>query len=330
MTGPWNQVQWMQLETALHRDLLATGSDEAAWKCVTRVARRIMARYTSSFFIVSRFLPPSKRDRVEVIYACVRYPDEVVDTFDIPNELRLQRLDAWSEYYEKALTLRDLRDTVSAGVTPFLAAFAKVVREAEIPPDHYRAFLAAMRMDVRPRPFQTLEDLIESYIYGSAIVVGYFLAHVYGPSKPERLPDALACSRDLGIALQLTNFVRDVKEDHRRGRVYLPQDLLQAADADMDRLDDPANHKRVIRVIHQVAAFADDAYRRSTKHLDAFAADSRIAIKACVDVYCRLNQRILDSDDCILQRESVPSWEKFRALPTRKYWHLPLYAAGLR
>lgn len=330
MAKQWNQDQWRQLETALRRELLAARDDNAAWKHITRVARRVMARYSTSFFIVSRFLPPRKRDRVEVIYASVRYPDEVVDTFDIPNKERFQRLDEWSQDYEGALTPTDWRDAVSQGVTPFLGAFGEVVRESSIPLEHYRAFLSAMRMDVTPRPFQTLDDLIESYVYGSAIVVGYFLAHVYGSAKADGMPDALACSRDLGIALQLTNFIRDVKEDHRRGRVYLPQDLLRAADADMDRLDDPANRKHVIGVIRQVGAFAEEAYRRSAENLEAFAPDSRIAIKACIDVYGKLNQRIMASADCLSRRESVPALEKFMALPARKYWHLPLCALGVR
>lgn len=330
MAKQWNQEQWRQLETALRLELIAPSNEKAAWKQVTRAARRVMARYSTSFFIVSRFLPPCKRDRVEVIYASVRYPDEVVDTFDIPNEQRFQRLNEWSRDYEKALELLDWREAVSEGVTPFLAAFGKVVCEASIPPEHYRAFLAAMRMDVTPRPFETLDDLIESYVYGSAIVVGYFLAHVYGSATPELMPDALACSRDLGIALQLTNFIRDVKEDRRRGRVYLPQELLRAADADMERLDDPAHRKRVINVIRQIGAFAESAYCRSAENLEAFAPDSRIAIKACIDVYRKLNQRIMASVDCISQRESVPVFEKFMALPARKYWHLPLCALGVR
>ena len=330
MAGQWSPEQWTQFETALVRDLLAAGDDKGAWKRLTRAALRIMVQFSTSFYIVSRFLPPPKRERVDVIYASVRYPDEVVDTFDISNEERLQRLDLWSENYEKALGIEDLRQAVAGGVPPVLAGFAKVVREARIPPEHYRAFLGAMRMDVVPRPFETIEDLIESYIYGSAIVVGYFLTHVYGPAGPELMPEALACARDLGIALQITNFIRDVKEDRRRGRVYLPQDLLRSAGADMDQIDDPSNRRRVIGVIRQAGAFAEDAYRRAGEKLNVFAPDCRVAIKACVDVYGKLNRQIIASDDCVTRRESISSWEKFMALPTRKYWHLPLYAIGVK
>lgn len=329
MVDQWDPKQWAQFEAALRNEARSTSGEEA-WQCVTRAALRIMARYSTSFYIVSRFLPSHKRGRVEVIYASVRYPDEVVDTFDISDAEKLCRLDAWSNDYERALQAPDFCDAIAEGVTPVLAGFARVVREAHIPPQQYRAFLAAMRMDVSPRPFETLIDLIESYIYGSAIVVGYFLTYVYGPAQPDGLTRALEGARELAIALQLTNFIRDVGEDRRRGRVYLPQDLLHAADADMDRLEDPANRRRVIGVIRQVAAYAEDAYRRAEESVDEFAPDSRAAIRACIDVYRTLNRRIVASDDCVARRESVSPWHKFMALPACKYWHLPLYAVRLR
>ncbi len=330
MAGQWDPEHWAQFEAALGTEARAAADEGQAWHIVTRAALRIMARYSTSFYIVSRFLPSRKRERVEVIYASVRYPDEVVDTFDIPGAEKVRRLDAWSEDYERALRAPDVRHAVAEGVTPVLAGFARVVREARIPPEQYRAFLAAMRMDVSPRPFETLDDLIGSYVYGSAVVVGYFLARVYGPARPGGLARALDAARDLAIALQLTNFIRDVGEDRRRGRIYLPQDLLRAAAADMDRLEDPANRRRVIGVIRGVAARAEEAYRRAEKGVDAFAPDSRVAIRACIDVYRTLNRRILASDDCIARRQSVSPWHKFMALPACKYWHLPLYAVGLR
>ena len=130
MASQWRPEQWTQFEDALRRDLLAAGNDKDAWRRLTRAALRIMAQYSTSFYIVSRFLPPHKRERVEVIYASVRYPDEVVDTLDIPNEERLRRLDVWSENYEKALEIGNTRQAVAAGVTPILAAFAQAISTA--------------------------------------------------------------------------------------------------------------------------------------------------------------------------------------------------------
>jgi phytoene synthase len=326
----WSEAFWDEFEHLVRQKALAANAENRAWHTIVRASRKVMARYTTSFYIVSRFLPASKRDMVEVIYATVRYPDEIVDTFPLSVEGRQERLDRWEAAYEEGLSCHTLQAALAAHVPAFVAGFTRVVRDTGIPPEHYRSFLAAMRHDIRPRTFESLEDLIDTYIYGSAIVVGYFLTYVYGPSSPERMDDALECSRNLGIGLQLTNFLRDVKEDQRRGRLYLPIDMLGAkgvevnGSCDLGNLDDHARHQRVLEVIHQLAEIADTYYQKSARNLNAFAPDCRVAIKACIDVYSKLNQRIAASPDCIAQRESVPMREKFRALPATKYWRLPL------
>jgi phytoene synthase len=320
----WTEAEWTAFEKNTRERLLAQAQPAATWDLVVRASRKVMRAYTTSFFIVSRFLPRRKRDQVEVIYATVRYPDEVVDTFPLTMEERLQRLDTWADAYETALACDSLRASLEKGVPCFLAGFREVVRSNGIPPEHYRSFLDAMRLDARPRPFQTLEDLIDNYIYGSATVVGYFLTYVYGASEPDLFPKALQSARDLGIALQLTNFLRDVGEDQRRGRMYLPQDYLQAEGIEQADARDPANHAAFGRVVKALAAEADRYYRRSESNLDAFAPDSRIAIKACIDVYGLLNKQILESDRGIAHRESVPLGKKLQPLPASKYWRIPL------
>jgi phytoene synthase len=198
------------------------------------------------------------------------------------------------------------------------------VREDAIPHRHYRAFLDAMRFDARPRRFATLDDLIESYIYGSAIVVGYFLAHVYGPDSEGNLHRTLRSARNLGIALQLTNFLRDVSEDQRRGRLYLPLDMLSEENLDEIDVTDPHQHASLNRVLKKLTVITEDYYARALQDIDAFAPDCQVAIRACIDVYRQLNNRIGHSPHGILHRESVPITEKFRVLPVSKYWRLPL------
>src|SRR3712207_7944204 len=125
-----------------------------------------------------------------------------------------------------------------------------------------------MRLDVEPRPFATLDDLIDSYVYGSAVVVGYFLAHVYGPADERSFPRALAAARDLGIALQLTNFLRDVAEDQSRGRVYLPQDALRAEGIEAPDARDPRQREPLARVLRRLTGVAADYYARAEAALE--------------------------------------------------------------
>lgn len=319
----WDEARWCRLDDAVRRQALRASGEDGAWGVVVRRAREVMRFFTTSFFIVSRFLPRAKRDEVEVIYATVRYPDEVVDTFPLAPPQKMERLEAWAAAYERALGVPSLRPALEAGVPPFLAGFASIVRRHRIPPEHYRSFLDAMRLDVSPRPFATLDDLIDSYVYGSAVVVGYFLTYVYGAERPERFPEALRAARELGIGLQLTNFLRDVAEDQRRGRVYLPRDWTRAEGIERVDARDPAQQPALERVLNALSVRAAGYYDAARRGLDAFAPDSRVAIRACIDVYGRLNDRIRMGGP-LRRRASVPLWEKLRVLPAEKYWRIPL------
>ncbi|MDQ6708850.1 MAG: squalene/phytoene synthase family protein, partial [Acidobacteriota bacterium] len=165
------------------------------------------------------------------------------------------------------------------------------------------------------------DDLIETYIYGSATVVGYFLAYVYGASSPSAFERALKSARNLGIALQLTNFLRDVDEDRRRGRLYLPLDFLDRAGVENVETDD------LHQVLRALSEIAESYYARAATDIHAFAADSQTAIRACIDVYRQLNRRV--GQGTRAARESVPMRDKFQALPASKYWRIPLAFAGV-
>ncbi len=320
----WSPERWDRFQEETRRAALRAGSEAEAWLVIARAARRVMAAYTTSFYLVSRFLPLEKRRRVEVVYAAVRYPDEVVDSFPLSPERRQELLGRWREEFSGCLGTGTLAEMLESGASPFVAAFVVAAREAAIPPEEYHAFLDAMERDIRPAPFASLDELIDGYVYGSAVVVGLFLARIYGPSAEGRMDEALHSARDLGIALQLTNFVRDVREDRRRGRVYIPLDILREEGADPDRMDDPAQEQALLLAVRRLAATADSLYERSQRSLDAFSPDCRIAIEACIRVYGALNRRILDSPDSLRVRQSVPFREKWRVLPSSKYWRLPL------
>ncbi|MDY7036317.1 MAG: squalene/phytoene synthase family protein, partial [Thermodesulfobacteriota bacterium] len=231
----WSESEWDAFNNLVRQKALAARNETQAWNTIVKASRKVMAKYTTSFYIVSRFLPAKKRSKVEVIYATVRYPDEIVDTFPLSAEEREKSLNRFENAYELGLSCETLHEALAANIPVFLAGFTRVVRENGIPPQHYLSFLEAMRYDIKPRTFESLDDLIDSYIYGSAVVVGYFLTYVYGSSKPELMNDALSCSKNLAIGLQLTNFLRDVSEDQQRGRLYLPTDILYSKGLDVGK-----------------------------------------------------------------------------------------------
>ena len=321
--APWPERRWQDLDRDTCRQALRASSDEAAWQVIIRRARAVLRTYSTSFFIVTRFLPPPKRAKVEAIYAAVRYPDEVVDSFPLDKREKLRLLDQWAAQYEEGLKIASVRDALRSGIPGFVTGFTQVLRDDGISPEHYRAFLAAMRRDACPERFETLSDLIDSYVYGSAVVVGYFLTHVYGSSSRANFDRALESARSLGIALQLTNFLRDVNEDQRRGRLYLPLDMLRAEGISEVNVNDPTQHPALNRVVKRMAGIAEGHYARSAANLDAFSSDCRTAIRACIDVYRQLNERVSRRRG-MLRRESVPLGDKFRVLPASKYWVLPM------
>ena len=320
----WTLEDWEHLQGTVAADANRCSSDLAARRVITRHARHVMRRYTTGFFIVSRFLPKVKRDDVELIYAAVRYPDEIVDTFDIPDSRKENLLTEWRNGYAATLRSPDLLNALKIDVHPFVAAFSELVKRHQIPQEYYPSFLDAMQFDIAPRPFETLDELIDGYIYGSAIVVGYFLTYVYGASSPAAFDDAMLSAKNLGIGLQLTNFLRDIQDDARRGRVYLPTDILEAHGITAFNPSDAGQQEQLRPVIKEMTQLAEDYYEQAFQTLDAFHPDSRIAIKACIDVYRMLNTRIADSDLGIHHRERVPLLEKLKPLPASKFWRIPL------
>ena len=318
----WTEEEWNAFDSEIREKCLRAVSEESTLSILTRAARKVLRTYSSSFFIVTRFLPPVKRDAVELVYAAVRYPDEIVDSFPLAPHQRTEKLQAWRNAYDEALTL-SVRQGLEKGLPVFAVGFAEVTRRYNIPPAYYHSFIEAMQADAEPRYYSTMSDLIDSYIYGSAIVVGYFLSYIYGPSKPSEFVRALQSSRNLGIALQLTNFLRDVGEDRRRGRLYIPMEMLYQEGLTLYELDAKTNRQSHRRVLRQFAAQAEHYYTKAERDLDAFSPDCLTAIRACIGVYRALNNRILSSPDTIDKRISLPWREKFRHLPSTKYWKIP-------
>ena len=222
--GEWTPSEWSNFEENYLTDLkssLGNGLDVAV-----KFSRKVLKTHSTSFFIVTRFLPKFMRDEVELVYGSVRFPDEIVDSFDIKNDDKKALLLNWRNKYRLALETSSFEDSINNDVPILLAGFTEVVKKYSIPTSYYESFLDAMELDVEPRNFENTDDLIDNYVYGSAIVVGYFLAYVYGSSQSDNFKETLKSSKELGIALH-SNFIRDINEDLKRGRIYIPKTILK-------------------------------------------------------------------------------------------------------
>ena len=320
----WNFEDWEQMGKKSNSHLKTMKNELNMKEYLVNLARLVLRVHSTSFFIVTRFLPKPKRDNVELIYCAVRYPDEIVDSFNINEEKKKLLLDDWSKKYERGLNSNSIKQSVENDVPFPISGFTQLINNYNIPSDYYRSFIDAMIRDSNPQPFSNIEDLIENYIYGSAIVVGYFLTYVYGSINKNSFSLAIESSRNLGIALQLTNFIRDIDEDLSRGRCYIPTDILHQVGLDYKDFFSRKDEEKIIEARKIMGKIAEEYYEKSLTGLKYFSKDSHVAIRSCTYLYRKLNQRILKSNKSISHNENLSIIEKLTALPFSKYWKLPM------
>jgi len=314
----WNLSEWINLEKNTVRKIASSKNEKNAYKVCKELGKQILKNYSNSFFTVTRFLPKAKRDLVEIIYASVRFPDEIVDTFEMTSREKNEMLDDWENKFNESKKYTNLGSLIDNNIPVIISSYRMAAIEKKIPDKYYLSFINAMRKDIDVYEYKDMDSLINEYIYGSAIVVGYFLAYIYGPNNNKSVEDLLEPSRDLGIALQLTNFARDVYEDYFRGRFYTPSNILEKPKSTSDL------KKYVINARKILANEAEEWYKKAEKGMENFAPDSQIAIKTCLELYRKLNLKILQKEMPADHRYSLTLREKFSFLPIRKLWKLIL------
>jgi phytoene synthase len=230
-----------------------------------------------SFHTASRVLPARVRDPALALYAFCRLADDAVDEHD--------------EKAHAVLTLRDRLDLVYAGRprnAPADRAFASVVADFDMPRALPDALLEGLAWDAQERRYKTLADL-HAYSARVAAAVGVMMCVL----MRVRDRDALARACDMGLAMQLTNIARDVGEDARAGRIYLPLDWLDEARIAPDTfLADPQPVAPIRRMVRRLLAEADRLYLRSESGVCALPLDCRPGILAARHIYAGIGAQI--------------------------------------
>jgi phytoene synthase len=177
--------------------------------------RALHRAHGRTYYLATRLLPAWKRPHVHALYGFTRYTDEIVDRTELGGQdIRQARLRAWTHRVRAALDGEPVLD-------PVLPALVNTVTVFRLDRADFDAFLRSMEMDLTVAEYPTYEDLLE-YMAGSAAAIGSMMLPILGVHDVARLEDAGTPARQLGLAFQLTNFIRDVAEDLDRGRVYLP------------------------------------------------------------------------------------------------------------
>jgi len=201
------------------KDLDAAGITDPALREAYERCRLLHADHGKTYYLATLLLPRPKRPFVWALYGFARYADEFVDSLTEPDPLALVR---WGEAFLSRLRPDPAEPAgVDPGQDPIGAAMEDTMRRWGIPRAHVEAFLESMQLDITETGYATYADL-EHYMYGSAAVIGLQMLPILQPMTPEAAPRA----RALGEAFQMSNFIRDVGDDLKRGRVYLPQEDL--------------------------------------------------------------------------------------------------------
>lgn len=251
-----------------------------------------------SFFAASRLLPGRVRDPALALYAFCRLADDAVD--ETHPDARAGAV----------LALRDRLDLVYQGTprdAPADRAFAAVVQEFDMPRALPDALLEGLAWDAAGRRYDTLSGVL-GYSARVAAAVGAMMCVL----MRVRGADALARACDLGLAMQLTNIARDVGEDARAGRLYLPLDWLRAAGIDPEAfLANPSFDARLAGVVRRLLAEADRLYTRAGAGVVALPADCRPGIFAARHIYAGIGGAVARAGhDSLSQRARTTGRQK--------------------
>lgn len=242
--------------------------------------RRLHARFGRTYYLATWLLPAGKRPGVHALYGFARYTDEILDSGEATSTEREQRLADWRRTVEEWPARPD-----PSGLLP---ALHDTLRRWEIPPEHLRTFFASMAMDLTVTEYKTYGDLLR-YTDGSAAAIGRQLLPILGhPGRPRHVVEPYAA--DLGVAFQLTNFIRDVGEDLRRGRLYLPLEDLDAFEVTREQLEAGVVDGRVRRLLAFEVARTREVFRSAAPGVRLLDPASR----DCVGTAFVLYRRILD------------------------------------
>lgn len=257
--------------------------------------RAVAKQRAKNFYYSFILLPPAKKNAMCAIYAFMRYCDDLSDE---PGATR-SAIDRWRDALTAALAGHP-------GDNPTWPAFLDAVERYCIPHEYFYDMIEGVASDLDSHTIETFDDLYR-YCYRVASVVGLTTIHIFGFTSPEALPLAEKC----GIAFQLTNILRDVREDTALGRAYLPAEDLAQFGVSIDDLKNARRTEQFGRLMEFETSRARRYYRESAPLLDLIEPDSRPALWALIAIYSRLLDHLADSHfDVLVRRISLSSFEK--------------------
>jgi phytoene synthase len=276
-----------------------------------RFCAEIARREARNFYLAFCLLPGEPKRSMCALYAFLRHTDDLADG-SLPAAEKAEALNRWRDELKRALGGHD-------DVWPGLPALVDTAARAKIAPGLLSQVIDGVSMDVQPRLFASFDDLAD-YCYHVASVVGLCCIRIWGyrshGGRAERLAEAC------GLALQLTNILRDVREDARSGRIYLPRDEMNRFGVGPDELDADRPSRRLRDLLAFEAQRAYDYYDLARELVPLVDPVGRPVLLTIMGIYRALLDEIARRDYNVLAaRVAIPAWKKaaiaMKALPHR-------------
>jgi 15-cis-phytoene synthase len=292
------------------------------------LCRQMCRRAGSSFCAAFWLLPRKKRRAMEAIYAFMRHTDDLADSLmENPAKRRHRRpsfgairridqltlpdsLSSWRAMVNRAL----LGDAISP--PSLLPALVDTVHEYQIPHEHLLAAIDGCEMDLAPTQYETFEQL-EHYCEHVASAVGIACIYIWG----FRGPEAFEPARRLGIAYQMTNILRDIKEDAANGRIYLPTADLRECSYSAKNLTAGVVNREFVRLMEYEIARTEQFYRDGSELYNCLLPDGRRILGLMTSTYWTLLQKIALRPEAVLRgRVRIRCLKRLRLFARWAFW----------
>ncbi len=283
-----------------HRPTFSYWAADSALDSAYRECAVITRRHSKSFYLASNLLPRPKREAVRALYAFCRTVDDIVDAPGAHD--RAFQLEAWRQVVQSSSAPDD---------DPVAAAWTDTLTRYHIPQRYAVQLIDGVARDLSDQRYETFDEL-STYCYGVASTVGLMSMYIVGFESKMAVPYAIK----LGVALQMTNILRDIGEDYRNGRIYLPRDEMEAFG--IHEVD--LGNGKVTPFWRKFMAFQIERnrhlYAESQPGIALLDRDGQPAIAAASVFYRGILDAIEGNDyDVFRQRASLGAWEKLRRLP---------------
>ncbi|MEX0721485.1 MAG: squalene/phytoene synthase family protein [Balneolaceae bacterium] len=307
---PYSVLRSLYERTSFHYSVIEDVEDEKLKKAYSH-CRQITRHHAKTFYMASRFLPNEKQRGIFAIYSLCRYLDDLVDEAEDLIQQKAITIEEVDERLESfKLRILDVYEHKNVD-DPILTAFADTLRKYNISIELPFLLFDGVKADLIKSRFKDFTEMYD-YSYKVASVVGLMTSEVFGYTDSSALDYAV----DLGIAMQLTNILRDVGDDLRRGRIYIPEDERQMFGVSEEglfsySLDD--NFKNLMAFQIQRAR---EYYEKADFGIDMLSKDSRLPVYLARHNYSRILNKIEENEYNVFEHRAYLNYtEKLSVLP---------------